>query len=182
MIEHQDGSLAVLQIIPRLKIGGAERAVIDISRALNGAGMQSFVTSQGGELVPDLLHTKAIHVEMPVASKNPLTIALNRPAPCPSHPHPSGGRDPCPIQGAGLVRLPRGAAHVDTDRHHVPCPLHHQFQGQAPLQLGDGARRPGDRHLRVRGPPRAGGVRGSGDSAALHLPRHRHGAFRPRWP
>ena len=77
MIERQDGSLVVLQVIPRLKIGGAERAVIDISQALNAAGMQSLVTSQGGELVPDLLHTKAIHVAMPVASKNPLTIALN---------------------------------------------------------------------------------------------------------
>lgn len=77
MIERQDGSLVVLQVIPQLKIGGAERAVIDISRALNAAGMQSLVTSQGGELVPDLLHTKAAHVAMPVASKNPLTIALN---------------------------------------------------------------------------------------------------------
>ena len=77
MIERQDDSLVVLQVIPRLKIGGAERAVIDISRALNVAGMHSLVTSQGGELVPDLLHTKAIHVAMPVASKNPLTIALN---------------------------------------------------------------------------------------------------------
>lgn len=77
MIERQDDSLVVLQVIPRLKIGGAERAVIDISRALNDAGMQSLVTSQGGELVPDLLHTKAIHMAMPVASKNPLTIALN---------------------------------------------------------------------------------------------------------
>ena len=77
MIGRQDGPLVVLQVIPRLKIGGAERAVIDISRALNAADMQSLVASQGGDLVPDLLHTKAVHVAMPVASKNPLTMTLN---------------------------------------------------------------------------------------------------------
>ena len=77
MNQRQDGPLVVLQIIPRLKIGGAERAVIDISRALTAAGNHSLVVSQGGELVPVLLHTRATHVEMPVASKFPLTIAAN---------------------------------------------------------------------------------------------------------
>ncbi len=77
MTERQGSPLVVLQIIPRLKIGGAERTVIDISRSLTAAGNRSIVVSQGGEMVPDLLHTRALHVEMPVASKSPLTIALN---------------------------------------------------------------------------------------------------------
>ncbi|MBN34798.1 MAG: glycosyl transferase [Rhodospirillaceae bacterium] len=70
-------SPVVLQIIPRLAIGGAERAVIDVARAAIEQGARAMVVTEGGDLEPDLLRAKAEVVHMPVASKSPLTIQRN---------------------------------------------------------------------------------------------------------
>ncbi len=70
---HGSGPL-ILQIVPRLGIGGAERAVVDIARATVQAGGRALVVSEGGELETELLRTKAGHVTMPVATKSPLAI------------------------------------------------------------------------------------------------------------
>ncbi|MBC6441228.1 MAG: glycosyltransferase family 4 protein [Rhodospirillales bacterium] len=68
---------AILQVIPRLEMGGAERAVIDVSRAIIAAGGRALAVSEGGDLEPELLRTKATHIPMGVASKSPLTIQRN---------------------------------------------------------------------------------------------------------
>jgi glycosyltransferase involved in cell wall biosynthesis len=67
----------ILQVIPELNVGGAERAVIDVARAVIAAGGEALVVSQGGDLAPELLRTKARLIQMPVASKSPLTIQRN---------------------------------------------------------------------------------------------------------
>jgi glycosyltransferase involved in cell wall biosynthesis len=67
----------ILQVVPELAIGGAERATIDMARAVIEAGGRAIVAAQNGELAPNLLRTKADLVTMPVASKNPLTIRRN---------------------------------------------------------------------------------------------------------
>ena len=67
----------ILQVIPRLEVGGAERAVIDVARATIEAGGTALVVSEGGELEPELLRAKARHINMPVASKSPLAIQRN---------------------------------------------------------------------------------------------------------
>ena len=41
-------SLTILQLLPSLETGGAERTAIDISRALCDAGHRSIVASGGG--------------------------------------------------------------------------------------------------------------------------------------
>ncbi len=67
----------ILQVIPELNVGGTERAVTDVARAVIDAGGEALVVSQGGDLAPELLRTKARLIQMPVASKSPLTIQRN---------------------------------------------------------------------------------------------------------
>ena len=68
---------SVLQIIPRLDAGGAEKTTIDIAKALVLASARSFVLSEGGRLTPELLATGSDFVPFPAATKNPFRILLN---------------------------------------------------------------------------------------------------------
>ncbi len=68
--------LRVLQIVPELETGGAERTTIDIAHALVDAGDEALVVSQGGRMAADLPGA-ARHIKLPVASKNPLTMLAN---------------------------------------------------------------------------------------------------------
>lgn len=67
----------VLQVIPALEIGGAERGTIDVAAALVKAGWRALVISEGGRMVPDLEAVGAEHIVKPMASKNPLQMAMN---------------------------------------------------------------------------------------------------------
>ncbi len=67
----------ILQIVPRLDIGGAERGTVDIARAVVQAGGTAIVVSEGGALETELLRAKARHIVLPVASKSPFTIQRN---------------------------------------------------------------------------------------------------------
>ncbi|MEN6544213.1 glycosyltransferase family 4 protein [Parvibaculum sp.] len=68
---------AILQVIPSLNIGGAERTTIDMARAIVAAGGRAVVASSGGRLLGELLAAGAEHVDMEVHSKNPIIMALN---------------------------------------------------------------------------------------------------------
>ncbi len=70
-------TLRVLQIIPRLNMGGAERGTIELAGYLKTKGIESFVASSGGQLVPLLTKEGVLHECIPVHSKNPVTILLN---------------------------------------------------------------------------------------------------------
>ena len=67
----------ILQIVPDLQTGGAERTTVDVAEAIVSAGWKSLVISQGGRMVPELEATGAVHFEMPVKSKNPWTMWRN---------------------------------------------------------------------------------------------------------
>ncbi len=67
----------VLQVIPALEIGGAERGTVDVATALVKAGWRAIVVSQGGRLVSDLEAAGAEHITAPVASKNPFQMYNN---------------------------------------------------------------------------------------------------------
>ena len=67
----------ILQIIPTLNIGGAERTTLDIARAIVEAGGRALVASSGGRLVPELVAMGAEHFDMEAKSKNPVIMALN---------------------------------------------------------------------------------------------------------
>ena len=68
--------MRVLQIIPALQTGGAERTTMDIAKALEDHGHEAFVVSEGGRMVSEL-PASAQHISLPVASKNPLTMLAN---------------------------------------------------------------------------------------------------------
>lgn len=69
--------MTVLQVIPRMRSGGAELGCLQVARALVEAGHTALVASQGGRMVADLEAAGARHIELPLASKNPATILLN---------------------------------------------------------------------------------------------------------
>jgi glycosyltransferase involved in cell wall biosynthesis len=64
----------ILQIIPALDAGGAERTTIDIAAALADAGARALVATEGGRLVGELQARGGIWVPFHAATKNPLQI------------------------------------------------------------------------------------------------------------
>jgi glycosyltransferase involved in cell wall biosynthesis len=69
--------ISVLQIIPTLVTGGAERATIDIAAALAARGDRALVASEGGRLVDELKSVGGEFVRMPVSWKNPVALLAN---------------------------------------------------------------------------------------------------------
>ena len=67
----------VLQIIPHIDAGGAERTTIDIAAALVRAGARALVASQGGRLAGELQAVGGVAIPFPAASKNPIFMLLN---------------------------------------------------------------------------------------------------------
>ena len=71
------GRPVVLQVIPRLETGGAERTAVDVAAALARAGGTAIVASEGGRMEHELARAGALHVTLPLASKNPLVMRRN---------------------------------------------------------------------------------------------------------
>jgi glycosyltransferase involved in cell wall biosynthesis len=69
--------VTVLQIIPSLDAGGAERTTIDVAAALVDAGGRALVASRGGRLVSELQARGGIWIPFPANSKNPAAMAWN---------------------------------------------------------------------------------------------------------
>ena len=68
---------AVLQILPSLISGGAERGTVELAGALVEAGWTAYVASAGGPLERDIMRAGAKHLTLPLASKNPLVMRRN---------------------------------------------------------------------------------------------------------
>ena len=69
--------LTVLQIIPELNAGGAERSTIDIAAAIAEAGGKALVASLGGRMVSELQAKGGIWVPFPAKTKNPFAMLCN---------------------------------------------------------------------------------------------------------
>lgn len=69
--------LCVLQVIPSLDAGGAERACLDVAAALRAEGSVALVASQGGRMAVELTQLGGVLIELPVAAKNPLRVVIN---------------------------------------------------------------------------------------------------------
>ena len=67
----------IMQIIPELGTGGAEQGCIDVAIALKNAGSRAIIVSNGGHRVHELKRHDIEHIELPVHSKNPITIYKN---------------------------------------------------------------------------------------------------------
>ncbi len=67
----------ILQIVPRLDAGGAERSTMEIAGAIVGAGGRALVATAGGRLAPEIEKLGGEIIELPVHSKNPAVIWNN---------------------------------------------------------------------------------------------------------
>ncbi|MFC1666782.1 glycosyltransferase [Candidatus Omnitrophota bacterium] len=64
----------ILQILPRLDVGGVETGTVDLSRELVKRGHKVIVVSNGGRMVKDLLGMNARHISLPVHKKSLFTV------------------------------------------------------------------------------------------------------------
>ncbi len=71
------GRPAVLQIVPSLVTGGAERGAVDVAAALAEAGGTALVASEGGPMEYELRRLGVGHVKLPLAAKNPFVMYRN---------------------------------------------------------------------------------------------------------
>jgi glycosyltransferase involved in cell wall biosynthesis len=69
--------VTILQVVPRLETGGSEQSTVEIAAALTKAGAKALVATEGGRLATALEDAGGEMIELPVASKNPITILAN---------------------------------------------------------------------------------------------------------
>lgn len=62
--------LTVMQVLPRLNVGGVERGTVEFARYLKQQGHRSVVVSKGGTLVESLTRAGVEHIELNVADKS----------------------------------------------------------------------------------------------------------------
>jgi glycosyltransferase involved in cell wall biosynthesis len=67
----------ILQIIPDLEAGGAERTTVDIAEGLANVGARALVATTGGRLVGELQAKGGVWVPFPASTKNPLAMLAN---------------------------------------------------------------------------------------------------------
>ena len=67
----------ILQIVPRLDTGGAERSVVEIAAAVVRAGGRALVLAEPGRLAPEVIVAGGEVIEFPAATKNPLRMLAN---------------------------------------------------------------------------------------------------------
>ena len=71
------GRPVVLQVLPALGSGGAERGCVDVAVALAKAGGTALVASAGGPLERELTRAGVEHIALPLDSKNPFALRAN---------------------------------------------------------------------------------------------------------
>ena len=69
--------MTILQVVPELATGGAERTTLDIASAIVKAGGRAIVASEGGRMLGELNASGAEHVTMPVATKRIFGMRAN---------------------------------------------------------------------------------------------------------
>lgn len=68
--------LTVVQLIPALQSGGAERSCLEIAAALVKAGHRAVVVSNGGKMVPELEQVGGEHRKLPIHRKSLTSLRL----------------------------------------------------------------------------------------------------------
>jgi glycosyltransferase involved in cell wall biosynthesis len=67
----------LLQVVPELETGGAEQSTIDVAQAVVRAGGVALVATRGGRMAARLQADGGRMAQMPVQTKNPLTMLGN---------------------------------------------------------------------------------------------------------
>lgn len=68
--------MKVLQILPSLEVGGVERGVLDLVKAMKKRGDDALVISSGGSMVTELEKAGIAHIRMPVQRKSLFSLFL----------------------------------------------------------------------------------------------------------
>ena len=74
---HPLAGRTILQIVPELEAGGAERTTVDIADGLAQAGARALVATEGGRLVGELQAKGGVWIPFPASTKNPFSMLLN---------------------------------------------------------------------------------------------------------
>ena len=74
---HPLAGRTILQVIPELEAGGAERTAVDVAEGLADVGARSLVATEGGRLVGELQAKGGVWIPFPASTKNPFAMALN---------------------------------------------------------------------------------------------------------
>jgi glycosyltransferase involved in cell wall biosynthesis len=106
-------SLTVLQLLPRLDMGGVERGTLQVAAGLVERGDRALVMSAAGRLVEPLLASGAEHHDWPIGRKRLSTLALAAPLARFLREHSidvvhARSRLPAWIAWSAIRRLPRG--------------------------------------------------------------------------
>lgn len=146
MMARHSGKMTILQLVPSLEVGGAERATVDIAAALAAAGHRALVMSFGGRMVESLVRSGAEHFECAIGSKNPWSIWQNR----------RRLADLIKAQNIDLVharsRAPAWSAYFATRASQVPfvTTFHDAYAGKsAPKKLYNSVMARGDRVIAI---------------------------------
>ncbi len=68
--------MKVMQILPRMNVGGIERGVLDLVKFFKGKELENIVVSGGGGLVEELNSVNVTHHELPVYKKSLTSLLL----------------------------------------------------------------------------------------------------------
>lgn len=71
------GRAAILQVIPRLETGGAERTTVDIAAALAHEGFAAYVATESGRMLRELKDAGGEWISLPLHTKAPQAVLLN---------------------------------------------------------------------------------------------------------
>ncbi|MDJ1157589.1 glycosyltransferase [Chelatococcus sp. SYSU_G07232] len=74
---HPLAGRTVLQIVPELETGGAERTTVDVAAGLAAVGARALVATEGGRLVGELQAKGGVWIPFPARTKNPFVMLLN---------------------------------------------------------------------------------------------------------
>jgi glycosyltransferase involved in cell wall biosynthesis len=74
---HPLAGRTILQIIPDLQAGGAERTTVDIAAGLAAVGARALVASEGGRLVAEMQAKGGVWLPFQAATKNPVRMVGN---------------------------------------------------------------------------------------------------------
>jgi glycosyltransferase involved in cell wall biosynthesis len=69
--------MKVLQVTAALNEGGVERGTLEMAAFTIAQGSDSFVASHGGKLVPELAALGAVHFQLPLTKRDPISILYN---------------------------------------------------------------------------------------------------------
>ena len=66
--------MKTMQLVPAMEQGGVERGIVEVNRAIIGAGWENVVVSAGGRLAEVVERDGGRHICLDVKSKNPFTF------------------------------------------------------------------------------------------------------------